>query len=215
MTTLHSLNIIIHVTAASLALIAGTVSLFSAKGGHLHRRAGKFVFPAAVIATVAAVIGIAIDPSRAALNAITLSAGYQLVSGMRALWLRGLWDRPLNAGDAAIAFGGLGFSAWLLLTVGPGTPSFPPAMAYTAVGFVALSACYDLSRFAWQDLWKRRIWPIDHGLKMVGFYFALMSAAAGNLLRGFQPWSQLVPSVAGTLALAAFAVLYFRRGALK
>jgi hypothetical protein len=46
---------------------------------------------------------------------------------------------------------------------------------------------------------------------MVGFYFALLSAAAGNLLRDFQPWSQVIPSVIGVLALIAFAMLYFHR----
>jgi uncharacterized membrane protein len=158
MTPLHTANVAIHVAAATLALVVGLVSLFSAKGGAAHRKAGKFVLPAAIIAVA-----------------------------------------------------GLSAALWLLIAMGPSTPSFTPAIGYSAIGFVTLLCCYDLSRFAWQELWKRKVWPIDHGLKMVGFYFALVSAAAGNLLRDFQPWSQLIPSVIGVIALTIFAAFYFRR----
>jgi hypothetical protein len=215
MMPLHFANVTIHVVAASIALLVGLVSLFSTKGGPLHRRAGKYVFPAAIVATATAVMGVIVDPSRPALTAITISAAYQLVSGMRALWLRGRDDRPLGAFDAAIAIMGLGAGLWLLLTMGPGTPSFRPAIGYAAVGFVALLSGYDLSRYAWQAKWKRRVWPIDHGVKMLGFYFALVSAAAGNLLRDYQPWSQVVPSAAGVVVLLVFAILFFRRQAAR
>jgi hypothetical protein len=210
MMSLHAANITIHVTAASFALLVGLASLFSVKGGATHRRAGKYLLPAAVIAATTAIIGIIVDPSRPALTAITISATYQLVSGMRALWLRGARDRPLGLLDAMITIFGLSAALWLLLTMGPGTPSFTPAIGYSAVGYVTLLSCYDLSRFAWQALWKRKVWPIDHGLKMVGFYFALVSAAAGNLLRDFQPWSQVIPSAVGVIALIIFAVFFFR-----
>jgi hypothetical protein len=213
MTPLHTANVTIHVVAASFALLVGVVSLSSKKGGPAHRRAGKYVFPAAVVAAVTAVIGVIVDPSRPALTAITISATYQLVSGMRALWLQGRSDRPLGIFDAMIAIFGFGAGVWLLLTMGPSTPSFTPAIGYSAVGFVALLSCYDLSRYVWQTQWKRAVWPIDHGLKMVGFYFALVSAAAGNLLREFQPWSQVIPSAIGVAALIIFAALFFRREA--
>lgn len=213
MTPLHTANVALHVVAASFALLAGVVSLFSKKGGPAHRRAGKYLLPAAIVAAVTAVIGVIVDPSRPALTAITISATYQLVSGMRALWLRGRGDRPLGLFDAMIAVSGFGAALWLLFTMGPGTPSFTPAIGYSAVGYVTLLCCYDLSRYAWQETWKRKVWPIDHGLKMVGFYFALVSAAAGNLLRDFQPWSQVIPSAVGVAALLIFAAQFFRREA--
>jgi uncharacterized membrane protein len=100
MAILHVANITIHIVAGAFALLVGLVSLFSAKGGVAHRNAGKFVFPAAITVAVTAVIGIMIDPSRPALTAITISATYQLVSGMRALWLRGLRGR--NYGNVKV-----------------------------------------------------------------------------------------------------------------
>jgi hypothetical protein len=211
MAPLHTANVAIHIVAATFALVVGLGSLFSAKGGAAHRKAGKFVLPAAIIVAVTAVIGVVVDPSRPALTAITISASYQLMSGMRARWLRGLRSRPLGAFDAMIAVAGLSAALWLLITMGPGTPSFTPAIGYSAIGFVTLLSGYDLSRFAWQELWRRKVWPIDHGLKMVGFYFAMVSAATGNLLRDFQPWSQVIPSVIGVIALIIFAAFYFRR----
>ncbi len=210
MTTLHAINTTIHILAATFALLIGMVSLVSVKGGRVHRRAGKYFLPAAILAALAAATGIVIDSSRPALNAITIVAIYELVSGMRALSLGRKQAQSFGVLDAAIAIAGLGCAFWLQQTMGPSVPSFSPALGYAAMGVVTLLACYDLSRFAWQKRWAQRIWPIDHGLKMVGFYTALMSAAAGNLLRDFQPWSQMVPSVAGTLLLIVFTALYFR-----
>ena len=71
MAPLHMANVTIHVVAATLALIVGLVSLFSAKRGAAHRRAGKFVVPAAITVAVTAVIGVVVDPLRPALTAIT------------------------------------------------------------------------------------------------------------------------------------------------
>ena len=34
-------------------------------------------------------------------------------------------------------------------------------------------------------VWVDKIWPIDHGLKMIATYFALASAASGNLISAF------------------------------
>lgn len=71
MTPLHTANVAIHIVAAAVALLVGLVSLFGAKRGAAHRRAGKFVLPAAITVAVTAVIGMVVDPLRPALTAIT------------------------------------------------------------------------------------------------------------------------------------------------
>jgi hypothetical protein len=70
---------------------------------------------------------------------------------------------------------------------------------------------YDLSRPFWRNLWIARIRPIDHGVKMTAAYFAMMSAGAGNLLRAFQPFSQIAPSIIGTAVMIGFVAYYLAR----
>jgi len=74
-----------------------------------------------------------------------------------------------------------------------------------------LIAIYDLSRHFWAQTWTARIRPLDHGLKMTGCYFAMLSAGLGNLVKSMQPWSQIGPSVLRTLVIAILAIAYFRR----
>ena len=156
-----------------------------------------------------ALIGMAVTAGTAptALVAVTLTAGYQYVGSLRALALR---DRAPGWPDALLACTALALAALLLLRGGPGTASWPPALAYGTLGFVIAMALYDLSRHLWPQLWLRRARILDHGLKMTGFYFAMASAGAGNLLRGWQPWSQLLPSALGTLAMCVLVFIHLR-----
>lgn len=39
---------------------------------------------------------------------------------------------------------------------------------------------------------------------------AMASSAAGNRLKSWQPWSQLIPSMAGLVAMVLLAVWYFK-----
>ena len=56
---------------------------------------------------------------------------------------------------------------------------------------------------------------------MIGFYAAMASAGLGNLLPFAQPWSSVVPSVAGTLGMLHIAFVHplgrraLRRGAAE
>lgn len=53
--------------------------------------------------------------------------------------------------------------------------------------------------------------PLDHGLKMTGAYFAMMSAGVGNIFRDLQPWSQVGPSAFGAIVMIMFAIAFFSR----
>ncbi len=118
----------------------------------------------------------------APLAAATLSAGYQYLSGLRTL---ALTRRGPGLLDALLALAGLGLAAVIMLKMGQGSASWPPAIGYATVGFLSTIAIYDLSRFFWISAWYRHVRPLDHGVKMIGFYFAMMSAGAGNLLAEF------------------------------
>ena len=55
-------------------------------------------------------------------------------------------------------------------------------IGYSTAGYVGTIAVYDLTRSFWSRTWLLYARPLDHGLKMTGCYFAMLSAGAGNLL---------------------------------
>lgn len=207
----HALNVWVHIVAGAAALAIGTVPLLTLKGGNLHRRAGLvFVFVGAVVLGTA-LIGNALFNPPAPLVAASLAAGYQYCSSLRALSLR---DRGPGWIDALLALAGLGGCGALFTFMGPGTASWTPTIGYSTIGYVAIVAIYDLSRHFWRRAWIARARPLDHGLKMTGFYFAMMSASVGNVFRDLQPWSQVGPSMLGLVVMIALTIAHVaRRGA--
>ncbi|AQR62098.1 hypothetical protein BZG35_10920 [Brevundimonas sp. LM2] len=201
----HQLNVASHVGTGALALLIGLVPLFSRKGGPLHRWSGRATVGLGAVVLASAVIADVLFDPPAPLVAATLSAGYQYLSGLRTLALK-------RAGpgwpDVALALTGLGLVTLLGLHMGSGTASWPPAIGYATIGFIATVIVYDLSRHLWIGLWRRQVRPLDHGVKMIGFYFAMLSARAGNLLEQWQPLSQVLPSAIGMVAMVGFVVWY-------
>jgi hypothetical protein len=207
MPDLHPINVAIHIGAGALALAIGLAPLFSRKGSEAHRGFGRaFVAVGAVVLGTACIGNIFFDPPPP-LIAATVAAGYQYVSSLRALALR---ESGPSWIDALIAMAGLAGAATLLVYMGSGTKSWSPAIGYSTLGFTAAIALYDLSRHFWRATWLKHARPLDHGLKMTGAYFAMMSAGVGNVFRDFQPWSQVGPSVLGVFAMAAVAFAYLR-----
>jgi hypothetical protein len=82
---------------------------------------------------------------------------------------------------------------------------------YSALGVLLTMTGYDLSRFAWRRQWRRGAWRYEHIWKMVSTYAALLSAFTGTVLADYQPYSQFVPSVLGTVVAVAFLVHTYRR----
>lgn len=201
-------NVIVHVAAGALGLALGLVPLLTLKGGYHHRIWGRWFVGLAAITIATAGIGVLSGAPPPALVAATLSAGYQFTGSLRALALKG---RAPGVIDGLLAVVALILIGVLLATMGPGTPSWSPAIGYSTLGYVGMVALYDLSRYAWPRTWTRVARPLDHGLKMTGAYFAMASAGAGNLLQDLQPWSQIMPSTLGVLAMLALSVAYFMK----
>ncbi len=205
--TPNTLNIAIHVSAGALALAIGLVPLCSTKGGARHRRWGRVFILVGGVVLGTAVIGLFIASPPMALVTATLAAGYQYVGSLRALSLR---DRGPGVVDAVFACAALGLAAVLLYRMGPGTASWSPMIGYSTLGYVTALVIYDLSRHFWPRVWLRSARALDHGLKMTGAYFAMASAGAGNVLRDWQPWSQLLPSTIGTMVMLGLWIVYVR-----
>ncbi len=180
----HVLNVWVHVVAGATALAIGLVPLVTVKGGKLHRAIGKVFVAIAVIVLGSALIGNVFYDPPAPLIAATMAAGYQYLSSLRALALRA---RGPGWIDAALALAGLAGSLALLVFMGSGTKSWTPVIGYSTLGFTSAVALYDLSRHLWVKAWLKHTRPLDHGLKMTGAYFAMMSAGVGNVFRDLQP----------------------------
>ncbi len=206
--TPHAFNIALHVAAGATALLIGIVPILSSKGGKIHRIFGWLFVIAGTLVIGAAADGVLFWPQPMPLAAVTLTAGYQFIGALRAL-------PRFRAGpsgvDAAMAIAALITAGVLLTLMGHGNRSWPPAVGYGTLGFLGCIIVYDLSRPLWAPTWRRVARPIDHGLKMTGAYFAMASAGLGNIARGWQPWSQFLPSAIGVLVMVVLLVSYIRR----
>lgn len=206
--TPHEINVVAHVSAGALALLIGLAPLLSAKGGARHRGFGRAFVVAGAVVLATALIGVVFFDPLPPLIAASLAAGYQYLSSLRALALK---DRGPGVLDALLALTALGGCAALYAFMGPGTSSWTPAIGYSTIGFVGAVAVYDLSRHLWSGAWRRHARPLDHGVKMTGAYFAMMSAGVGNIFRDAQPWSQVGPSALGLIAIVALTMAFLRR----
>jgi hypothetical protein len=65
-------------------------------------------------------------------------------------------------------------------------------------------------RFAFPRKWFATTWFYEHLVKMIGAYTAVVSAFSGTVFVRWQPYSQMAPSLFGTLAIIGF-VIYHRR----
>jgi hypothetical protein len=207
----HTLNKAAHILAGSVALGIGLVPLLSRKGGHAHRLTGWVFAGLGAVTLSCAAVGVVFFPHPGPLMVAALTASYQYLSGMRALSRFRPGPGPL---DAALALGALALGAAMIPIISSGNAQWRPALGYSMLGFLALIILYDLSRYAWADVWQRAVRPIDHGLKMTGTYFAMASAGFGNLFPAWQPFSPAI-SGAGALVMIVLAVQYVRRRRLK
>ena len=201
----HDANVALHILAGALGLLAGAVILAAPKGEKLHRRVGRVFAWIGGLALVTAAIGVVFFEPLPPLVSATLAFGYQYLSGLRALHLKAGGPGVV---DALLALLGLCGCAALYFFMGPGTASWTPVIGYSAIGYTGSIALYDLSRHLWAGAWLKYVRRLDHGLKMTGAYFAMMSAGVGNVLRDMQPWSQIGPSALGVGVMTLLLLAY-------
>ena len=199
---LHVLNIGIHVGFGTVAILLGLAQFFTRKGGSMHRWIGLAYLGLFCVVLLTAMIGSMAFGFRAFLAALTLSAGYWLISGMRTLRLRDCGPQRV---DYAAALTGIGLAITLagFMRSQPEQSTVP---AYIALGNVVMVCLYDLARGFGGAAWLRRSWLNEHIYKMIGSHGALISAAGGNLFLSLQPWSIFLPPMI-SLILVGFFVL--------
>jgi hypothetical protein len=206
----HFLNIVTHVIAGMISLTCGLAAVTTVKGGGPHRLAGRVFVGFGAVVLVSALFGVVVFDGPAPLAAASLAAGYQYLSGLRALALKTQGPGWI---DFALAVAGVTACGFYWLTMGAGTRSWSPEIGYGALGFVGAVIVYDLSRYAWRGIWLRHVRPFDHGVKMTNVYFGMLSAGIGNTMRDFQPWSQLLPTALGLFVVIGLVLAHLRKRA--
>lgn len=201
MTPAHLANLAIHVGAGSAGLALGFAILAQRKGTARHRRLGRWFCLATLVVSCSAIAGLALFRFVPLFAVLSVLVPYQLVGGWHAARTR---DRGPDALDAAWTL--LAFIATLSLlpaladATGAGAGA-APAVVRASLGGLALLLAYDTVRWAFPRRWHAWLWRYEHAYKLVSSLFGMLSALAGNVVRAWQPWSQLLPSVAGAAVI--------------
>jgi hypothetical protein len=126
---------------------------------------------------------------------------YQLLSGWRAVYTREAGPQAVDGAmtAAALVAGGL-----ILLRLQHDASGQQAIVVLSSLGGLATILAYDGVRWAFPRRWHGMLWRYEHIYKLLASLFAMLSAAAGNLLRMGQPWTQLAPSLLGLICIAWF-----------
>jgi uncharacterized membrane protein len=195
---LHLLNILLHIGAGLAAMALGFYVLWKANGGATHRRAGQAFAALTLVVCLSAAIGLAVFRFMPLFAVLTLMVGYQLLSGWHVVQTK---EAGPDAIDGVLLLAGVALAAWLLPRLSGGKAD--AVVLATLAGLLALMV-YDAARWCFPQHWHASLWRYEHVYKLVAALFAMLSAAVGNTVRGGQPWSQLLPSLAGLLVIGWF-----------
>lgn len=204
---LHQLNIIIHVTAGTLALLIGIIPYASKKGEAIHIRFGRIFLGLMAVVVITALLGVLFFRDRPFLTLITVQSFYMATSGFRALKYKTNGPSQVDFGLTLVLLGAAGVFIWGLQDAN--VVWHTSVIVYLLV-FLLMVGCYDLLRFFRVLNWPNA-WIHEHYLKMTSAYSALFSAGMGTLMVDMEPYSQIVPSVMGTLLLIGVIWRFGRR----
>lgn len=200
MTPAHVANIALHVAAGTAGLAMGSYILATRKGTAAHRRAGRYFSWFTLIVCASAAVGLVWFRFLPLFAVLTVLVLYQLVSGWRSAHTRERGPAPFDAAWTALAIVGSVALYPTLLSQTKGAR----VVVYSTLGGLGFILLYDAIRWLFPRRWYATLWPYEHSYKLISSIFAMLSALVGNVVRVGQPWSQLAPSVLGTLVIAYF-----------
>lgn len=192
MSFLHSVNIAVHVTAGLLAIVLGTFALMTNKREPAHRKSGRWFLVTLMVVVGTGLIGAVFFRASPFLLILTLLAGYVGYAGFRVVRFR---EKKLPVSDMLVAAGVLATALGGQL-LNPNI-SWNSSVITSTLSALVIVTAYDLMKYFWFfERWKK-LWLYEHIYKMTSAFSALLSAFGGNVLREYQPYSQLLPSVLG------------------
>ncbi len=206
----HLANILLHIGSGTVAILIGFYLLMRPKGSAEHRRWGRrFGFFTAVV-VISAATGLLLFRFLPLFAVLTVLVGYQLLSGWRVIYTQAKGPALQDACWTALTAAGALLLTPILLARHQGDP----AVLWSTLGALCCILLYDSLRWLFPAWWHARLWRYEHLYKMIASIFAMLSALAGNVLRDWQPWSQLVPSVLGILLILGFGFQQARRSSM-
>lgn len=205
---LHKANILIHVSAGSLALVTGIILVASAKGKKLHKTIGKIFLALLAIVIVTGLAGVFLYGRNAFLLVITVLSGYSGYSGYRTLQTKSNQPKSADTGAAFIVVLIVIYFLYYFNSIGM---IWAPVIIYSTTGYLVLMITYDFSRYLIPAATYSNLWLYEHILKMVSAFSALLSAFTGTVFPQYQPYSQFLPSVFGTLLAIGFMINIYKK----
>ncbi|WEK70935.1 MAG: hypothetical protein P0Y62_05110 [Candidatus Chryseobacterium colombiense] len=202
-TIFHSVNIIIHIIAGSIALILGFIILFKPKGTVWHKKAGKIFTFAMIFVIITGILGVVIFKRNLFLLVITLLAGYNTYSGFRIVKEKSnvfYWKDVLVMIISVLT---TLFFLYYLQSVGFYWNS---VVIYSAVGYLFMVIGYDIFRYYIPQSKYGKLWLYEHLAKMMSALGGLFSAFVGTILPDYKPYSQILPSLLMTLLIVFFII---------
>lgn len=208
LSNLHHSNIILHITAGSIALITGILILLTNKGGRFHRNTGKIFLILLAIVIFTGLIGVFVFKRNSFLLVITVLSGYLGYSGYRTLKTRSNQPKTTDIGIALLSVLSVCYFLYYFKSIGM---IWAPSIIYSTLGYLIAVVTYDLGRYFIPVAVYANLWLYEHILKMVSAFSGLLSAFTGTVFPQYQPYSQFLPSVFGALVAIGFMIAAYRK----
>lgn len=200
-TVIHKINIAVHVAAGSLALIVGLMALIVNKGKKLHQLTGRLFLMLMSVVILTGLIGVFVFGRNTFLLVITVLSGYLAFSGYRVIKVKSNVPKVIDIGICLLSLISVSYFLYYFKSIGM---IWSPVIIYSTVGYLFLMIVYDCGRYFIPAKTYTNIWIYEHILKMVSAFSGLLSAFSGTVFPQYQPYSQFIPSILGTLTAICF-----------
>lgn len=201
MPDIHTLNILTHITAGSLAILTGLVVLARHKGDAAHKTAGWVTVALAIMCVTTALIGAFLFRGKLDLMGASIVISYNLWAGVRALKLENNGRGLADLGPAFFIF--VAGNALFATSQVKGLLNWQPALVYSIAGSLVTYGSWDVVRTLLPQRWRLWLNPAEHAFRMAGLIAALSSVAAATLFPS--PYVALGVSGVGSLIAFVFA----------
>lgn len=208
----HKANIIVHVATGMVALLIGLVALTTPKGGKAHRKSGTIFLYFLTIVIITGLLGVLIFKINQFLLVITILSGYNAYSGIRVLKNT---TCKINPQDIVVGLFAISTGIYFLYYIKNIGMIWSPVIIYSTLGALFLIVLYDLLRYIIPKAKYGNLWLYEHIYKMVSAFTALLAAATGTIYDKYQPHSQYLPSLFGTLLAIGFIMYFYRKNQRK